>query len=329
MNSACKKNEQSTLANLQSFAMRLTKTIAFTVVIASLFFALACNPKDPFGSSKPVAKKDQPHQKQKSNSEDQEQKLPEFPKDDESAAPNAPTTAYMVYIQMAVIRLPVKVASEGEDLWSFLDEEPVSTKSAVLGLNGIRVGVGKSDAWKDVIETLKKMTGQRVNVSVVNVPLGEPNQLTIRANRPAQKFFLFNRDRTVVGQDFPPCSNLLGMNCSVNEKDLSKLIFTAVPQLITTRRSLHTKIGADGDPVTFVAPTIYTLNELVFQLPIARGDFIVLGPGTEAKRETSVGKNFFYQQRKGMDSEVIIILRPAVFKFDLRKRRKITGKEKS
>ena len=253
------------------------------------------------------------------------QKFPSFMGDDDTAKPGAPTTRYIVQIQMAVVNVPLSVASEGEDLWSNLDEEPVSMQSTALGLNGIRVGVGKNEAWEDVVKSLKKMAGQNVKINTLTMPVGSPSQMIIKRQQPAQKIFLFDNNRQLIGKDFPPSSDMLCMHCAINNEDVSKIIFSVVPQMITTKKYLRfEEIG--GDMRSIREPLIFTFNPLMMQMKIKRGDFIIIGPGTESRSTSTLGHHFFSTKMKGMKFETIIILRPAVFRIDIRKRRLVGPK---
>ena len=54
---------------------------------------------------------------------------------------------FMIRMRMATVEVPVGTASGSEEIWSYLDEEPVSAFSqGALGRNGFRVGRGRADS---------------------------------------------------------------------------------------------------------------------------------------------------------------------------------------
>jgi len=219
----------------------------------------------------------------------------------------------LVRLHMASVEVPIGKASGTEELWSYLDEESVAAVHGVaLGLNGVRVGVGRANAWSDVVGVLQKMTGRKLKEgNMITVPGGTvPTELKKRQD--VETIFTFYEDRTLTGSDYPPGDYLLTLSSTVSEDDPSKAVITGVPQIRTTRRDPHFTIE-DGRATFVNRPTVFSFRPLTFQVTVPRKDFLVIGPGTEARRPNSVGHHFFVKDKDGLEFETVLVVVPEVF----------------
>jgi len=229
------------------------------------------------------------------------------------ADPNRPETnrySLIIVLRMATIEVPVGMASGSEDIWSYVDEEPVAVgRSATLGRNGLRVGRGRGSSWEDVVKILKRLTGRSVQESqFVGLP-GLPQHITLKEHQPFQTIFLSYGDQTLSGADYPPGDCLLSLACTLNEDDPSSLVVTGLPQIRSTSR--RPQIVKNETGVAIVDnPVMFPFTPLTFQLSVPKSDFLVIGPGAEARRPSSVGHNFLVRQKEGMEFETVLIVMP-------------------
>jgi hypothetical protein len=220
-------------------------------------------------------------------------------------------TIYLIHLQLATVEVPLGVASGSEELWSHLDEEPVSLHSRVLGMNGFRVGLGRQEDWSDIERTLKKMTGQSFKSATIQAAAGRPAPVELQAGRPTQLIFTTGEDQTLSGEHVPPGDYLLTFTCTLDEDDPSRVLITVVPQIRSTRR--QSRLVYEHGVATLVhQPVIKTLTPLAFRLIVPNNDFLILGPGVLARRPTSPGQAFLTKDRKGVPFETVILLRPMV-----------------
>lgn len=234
-----------------------------------------------------------------------------------SALAGTPQTVYMIHLRLGTVEVPAGIASGSEELWSHLDEEPISLRSRVLGLNGFRVGLGRADDWKDIERTLKRMTGQSFKSATIQALAGQPAPVELKSGQSTQLIFTSHEDQTLSGRHFPPGDYLLTLTCTLNEDDPSKVVITAVPQIRTTRR--QPRLVEDRGVTKLVhRPITYTLTPMTFQLTVPNNDFLVIGPGIQARRPTSPGHHFLTKTRKGVPFETVVILRPMVHAVQLK-----------
>jgi len=223
-----------------------------------------------------------------------------------------PTHRLVVTMRVASIEVPVGTASGSEEIWSYLDEEPVrAVRSANLGRNGLRVGLGKLGTWPDLARIFKRMTGRSPEQKMVACIPGNPLPVVLKERREARTVFTFHDDRTLSGRDYPAGDYLLAVVCTLDEDNPSEILLTAMPQVRSSRRSTHYVMG-DRGPRIVTRPEVFGFPQLTFQLRVPGESFLVIGPGANARNPTSVGHHFLVKKKQGMEFETLLVLIPEV-----------------
>jgi hypothetical protein len=231
-------------------------------------------------------------------------------------------TRYTTYVRFGIVEVPTGIASGSEELWSYLDEEPVSKKAKLLGLNGLRVGVARAEVWDDLKRVLTEMTGQEYRSKSLSIPRGQNPAVTLKSKQPVQTIFTYHPDGSLSGRDYPPGNDMLRISPTIDTENMNRVLFTIIPQIQTTKEKLT--VEYDGDkPRIAEKPVLISLDHLQFQLWVKQGDFLVIGPGIQARRKSSIGKFFLTQRRNGVLFETVLILQPSIQKHTVR-----TGKSK-
>lgn len=233
-----------------------------------------------------------------------------------------PTThMLLVRIKSMQIELPVGTASASEEIWSYLDEEPVgAARGAALGRNGLRVGLGRQDSWPDLAKVLRRMTGRGFRHSVKLTKPGMPATFALNERDRGKTIFTSHADRSLSGADYPPGRDLLSILCTIDEDEPSTVLVTASLQIESARRKSN--LSAVNGSITVVAkPTICNFPELTFQLSVPAKDFLVVGPGGQARRPTSIAHHFLLRERDGAEFETVIVLIPEVLTAPRHKKR--------
>lgn len=218
----------------------------------------------------------------------------------------------VVRMEIASIEVPVGTASATEDLWAYLDEEAVRTfGQADLGLNGLRVGVGKANTWADVARILRRMTGRTFGQASTYAIPGDPMHSVLKRNEGPHTIFVFYERRLLTGADYPAGEYVLSTSCTIDDDDPSSLLLTALPQIRSAKESLA--VVREGEGIALrPKPFLYSFNALTFQARLKSQDFVVIGPTLAAQRADSAGHSFLFKQREGVDFETVLVLRPTV-----------------
>jgi len=241
--------------------------------------------------------------------------------DAEAPPEDPPRMLFLVRSRLATIQLPLGTVSASEDLWSYLDEEPVTAvRSAALGRNGIRVGIGRAQDWPGIEEQLRRLTGQGVRQVALQTLPNDPQPIVLRTGQPAQTIFLSRDDGTLAGADYPPGDNVLTLSFGLDDRDLSRVLVNGLFQIRSSRR--HPEIVKNGGTYQFrQEPRRFPLGPLAFQAPVDAGDFLVIGPNAAARRPTSAGRHFLLRCKEGMHYETLLILFPEARRIRLDARR--------
>jgi len=225
----------------------------------------------------------------------------------------------LVRLRLMTIRVPIGSVSESEQLWSYLDEEPANARvGPSLSCNGIRIGVGRKEAWDNIIGILQRQTGQRRTRSVAQAPPGTPMPVIFKAARGTQTIFTYRRDNTLVGNDYPPGENVMMMAATVDYDDLDAVQLSGSLVVRSKRRSGNYIKKPGG--YAFVSKNIHhRLVDMGFRFRIPRGDFLLIGPGQEVQRKSSPGRHFLVHEDRAVEFETVVIIAPEVFAAPIRK----------
>ena len=223
-----------------------------------------------------------------------------------------------VQMRMATVELPLGTVSGSEDIWSYLDEEAVrAVRSATMARNGMRVGLGRADAWEDVARILKKLTGREITHTFVRRLPNRPLPIVLKTDMPAQTIFVSHEDLTLSGADYPPGENLLTLTFGVDDDDPTTVLLAGVPQVRTLRRRTRFVKGPGG-PRMVEKRTFFTFDEMAFRVAVQKGRFLVVGPNAASRRPSSVGHHFLIRRKEGVEFETMLVMFPQVVAAEMK-----------
>ncbi len=211
-----------------------------------------------------------------------------------------------------ILEAPVGLISRSEDLWSYLEEEQIGPRrQAALGRNGLRVGTAPADAWPEIAERLREMTGNELRRAQTTALPGRSMDLILRREQPAATIFTSQDDRTLVGADYPAGDYVLMVTATLDVHDPSFVLITGMPQIRTGQEQPRYIVTEDGVQLAAEADR-YSFDQLMFQLSISDNDIIVIGPGSQSRQTTSIGRHFLVRQTGGMAFEQVVVIRPEI-----------------
>lgn len=227
-----------------------------------------------------------------------------------------PRYIYGVKILIWTLRVPAGQFSKNESLWSYLDEEQTALQSRVLGLNGFRVGVGRKDNLENVERILKGMMARKYSKSILQTFNEKAGTIVLTRNAPAQTIFLYSENQTLTGSDYPPGDNLIKISTAANSEHNNKSLLTITPEIRSVKTELQI-IREHGMTRLQEAPVLFPFRSMRFQLKMTDGEFLVIGPGMESRRPTSIGYYFLTGTENNIEYEQILVLHPQVVKLEL------------
>jgi hypothetical protein len=227
----------------------------------------------------------------------------------ESAGPTQ--EVLLVQVRLMGIEVPVGSASSSEDIWSYVEEESARSTTSALGRNGFRVGIVRRDNWGSLERVLKQVAGRQAQDAILSVLPNNSLPIVLQQAQPAQTLWVFHPDKTLTGEDFPPCDELLTVVCAVNEDEPNQVVVIGQPQLRSRDETVQIAEGG-GRLMLVTRPKIYELPDLTFRLSVPNHDIIVIGPGAAARRSSSVAYQFLTKERDGIRFETVLVLVPSV-----------------
>ncbi|MDY7011185.1 MAG: hypothetical protein SVV80_10610 [Planctomycetota bacterium] len=226
----------------------------------------------------------------------------------------------VVRINLITVQIPIGSVSNSEQLWGYLDEEPVGARvGSALSSNGIRVGLGRKDAWKDISGILQQLTGEPLNRTTLLVPPGAPMPIVFKPQQKEQTIFTYRRDESLFGRDYPAGDNVLMTMATINFDEPSAVWMTATPVVRSSQRRRR-YVKQAGEYALTSEPIYYHLGDLGFRFKVPRGDFILIGPDQQAQQHSSPGYHFLVHNRQALEFETVVIIAPEVFAAPARKK---------
>ena len=223
-----------------------------------------------------------------------------------------------VRLRMMTLQLPMGTASSSEEIWSYLDEEALGAAVHVsLAYNGLRAGMGTEANWPDVARVLRRLAGRSLQRSHAVATPGSSLPIVLNRFPDKQTIFTFRADRTLVGRDYPPGDNLLVMATGIDWDNPSAVYLSCTPVVRTAQRRRRYLLQ-NGRYVVTDAPDYLPIHELRFSFTVPPGGFILIGPGTEVRRESSPGNHFLIRRKKGVPFETVLVIAPEVFAAPVR-----------
>jgi len=219
----------------------------------------------------------------------------------------------LVRMNVLTIRLPIGAVSRSEELWSYLDEEPVGAKiSSALAMNGIRIGLGRKGDWNEVYQVLRRHTAQPLKRSVALGPAGRTMPIVFKPKQKSQTIFTYRQDITLFGRDYPPGDNVLMTAASI-DYDNPEMIHVSGTFVIRSSQRRMRYVNRGGEYGIVSEPIYYRLGGLGFHISVPEGGFILIGPGKDIERPSSIGHRFLVDNEKAIEFETVVILAPEIF----------------
>ncbi len=216
------------------------------------------------------------------------------------------------------VELPADTVHHSDKTWNHVAEpsgDPART--ALLRRNGLRVGTASADAWPAL-----RAVFEASQATVIRAPhvarLGAPLALDLGPVDAGTSVFLLTEDHRLVGTSFESGSKYLRIDYAVSTDDGGFTTLRLTPEV---NRVSPTKRWqeANGDLRRVADYDGRVFHELSFAVDVPVGEFLVIGPDTEAT-PLSIGRRFLTRDLDGRKHETILCITPQPFLTDDLKR---------
>jgi hypothetical protein len=217
----------------------------------------------------------------------------------------------VVYLDVLRVEVPIGSISESVKIWSHLDEQAIGAQRAVtLRRNGLRVGVGRGEAWAPIKAILDGMSDRLVYRDTALLNTGS-FYLEISGEPDDQTVFFFRDDGTLAGESIPASRNVFQVGYELVADDPSKVTLKVIPEICQHQRRMEW--ARQGDRYTRVP--VYqgrVLRELAIEATLAGGSFLAIGPGDEVKLNPVIGRTLLTRKVESKQYESVYFLTPNV-----------------
>jgi len=177
--------------------------------------------------------------------------------------------------------------------------------------------VGQKENLESVERILKSMMARKYSESILQTFNEKPGMIVLGRNMPGQTIFLYSENQTLTGNDYPPGDNLIKISAVTDSDHSDKSLLTITPEI----RSIKTKLQVVREYGTTriqEAPVLFPFASMRFQLKMTDGEFIIIGPGIESRRPTSLGHHFLTGTENNIEYEQLLVFHPQVVRFELK-----------
>jgi hypothetical protein len=230
--------------------------------------------------------------------------------------PRDPRPGPGAIIRMVVftIDLPSGCVSDNKQFWKRVDEQAVGAANHDRLLrNGIRCGVvppGESAYFSRFFDS------QPHQMTVARVESFSTQTLPLQTERHVDRedLFVFTPDGRIEGRSFDRAANQLMMTFGFNPADSNVVRVSLCPQVRSER--LHLEYSALNQEFETPLKDIEHLYEVGLTADVPDGSFLIVAPGLDADRNTSIGGRFLTVSDATQRSEQVILIVPVLMPLD-------------
>ena len=214
-----------------------------------------------------------------------------------------------VQVRTIVVDIPTGPGPDGE-IWGLVDESSISDlQRRALTDNGMRVGVGSQEEWPALADALEELAGRKTEEVTSIVEPQDLFSIAVKTRQPERTAFLIHPDGTLSGLDLPAGEYLLTLLSVPSTDDDGAMTLSCQPKVRSSRRYAQVTNG-EGGPVIDSQHRLISVNLMTCQTMIEPGQFLLIGPSQQARRESSVGHHLFLKTKAGLTIRTYFVLMP-------------------
>ena len=104
---------------------------------------------------------------------------------------------------------------------------------------------------------------------------------------------------------------MLVLSCTVNPEEPNRVILIGQPQFRSSERTPDFVREGDGYTLRNTAD-VCNFEPAAFRFYVPSEGVVVIGPSSQSRRTSSLGRQFLVSQRDGMEHETVLVLIPTV-----------------
>ena len=221
------------------------------------------------------------------------------------------STPPVVRLDVFLLDLPAGTVSTDEAFWRSADESAVGGPAAcdALARNGVRAGVVPRDrsAFFSQYFNDHPKRGRRTSYST-----GQYGTVDLDLNQhfAAEDLFVFDPAGRLSGRTYEDGTNSVAMTFEPEPRAADAVRVTLCPTVRSDRR--QARYTALNEPTDAAVTTTDRVYDLSLSVALRNTQFLIVAPGPEAGRRTSVGNRFLLLGDAAARLERVIVVVPTV-----------------
>ncbi|UCG17766.1 MAG: hypothetical protein JSV19_06990 [Phycisphaerales bacterium] len=233
----------------------------------------------------------------------------------EESAGSAGDELIVVQLHFDVMRveLPIDPVRHSAKIWNHVDELQVDPQQcALLGRNGLRIGVASADAWP-AIEAVLDAHHARSTRRQHAVQSGYPLTLDVGGVEGGETIFSYDGQGNLAGTTFGGGRKYIHVDYAVSADNSGRITLKVLPEVHaeSTRKRWETAGGVFQEQASYEG-RVY--RELAASVRLSPGRFLVIGPSPQADIGYLLGSRFLEREAGGTRYETLLFATPQLFR---------------
>lgn len=211
------------------------------------------------------------------------------------------------------VELPIDRVRHSAKIWNHVDELQVDPQQcALLGRNGLRIGVATADAWP-AIQAVLDAHDARSTRRQHAVQSGYPLTLDVGGVEGGETIFSYDGQGNLAGTTFGGGRKYIHVDYAVSADDSGRITLKVLPEVHV--ESAQKRWEATGGVVQEQASyegRVY--RELSASVCLPPGRFLVIGPSPQADIGYLLGSRFLEREVGGTRYETLLFATPQLFR---------------
>jgi hypothetical protein len=225
-----------------------------------------------------------------------------------------PTWQALIHLDIYQFDLPLGQISKNEVFWKQVDETRLGADlSHRLYDNGLRCGIVPKSQWSFFRDLVDDKTHPPVHQTIDGFR-SDAVQLQFSRQVDAEDIFFFNTAGEAEGHTYKKCVNVVALSFEPVPRQPGVVHIALCPTIKQQAdRVVYTPLDHEFESSYSKVDRLY---EAALHADVPDDSFLIVSPGAQASRTTSIGGSFFIKNDTTEQFEEVLLIVPTLFQFD-------------
>jgi hypothetical protein len=224
-----------------------------------------------------------------------------------------PSWQALVHLDIYQFSIPIGQISKNEVFWKQVDETALgSDLSRRLYKNGLRCGIVPKSEWSFFRDMLVDKAHPVVH-QMIDGFRSDAVQLQLTRNVDDEDIFFLNASGDLEGHSYKNCMNLVNLSFEPIARRPGAVRVALCPTVQEQTVGLEYTGLNTVQPVYLKSDRLY---DTAVRADITDDSFLIVSPGDQSRRSTSIGGSFFIKNDTAQQLEQVLLIIPTFLQFD-------------